>query len=505
MTLTLRGMSAGLAIALATLAASTLLLGNQRQAHAEIRTGAQINCEVVYPELNNTGSPIPHFPGDCQNPPPTPPQCSDGIDNDADGRVDYPADSGCSSAVDTTESPDPTPTPPPSCSNGIDDDGDTFTDTNDPNCHTDGDATNASSYTPAGTTEAGTLPACWNNIDDDEDGFKDFPADTGCTSATDTDETNTPSATSQCSDGLDNDSDSLTDAVDPACHTDFNAGNADSYVPSLNNEAASAPTTSQCSDGVDNDGDGLIDLTDPGCSDTSDNDETNTTTTSSGGENNSGSSGNSSGGGRRKATVFASSTTTQSTGIVLGVATDTPPVGPNESCDKYLTAFIKSGAKNDENQVRRLQYVLRDFEGAKIAVNGVYDAPTLAAVHAFQMKYAADILTPWGITESTGFTYLTTRKKVNEVYCRSTKQFSLTAAEQQTINASRVGVVSTSATPKSPTAPSNVKTATPATSSQPAPTSDAPEVKKGFWDRIFDVVKGVRPAPGSLWGKTLGQ
>lgn len=42
------------------------------------------------------------------------PQCSDGIDNDGDGYVDYPDDPGCSSAADDDESDHPTPTPPPS-------------------------------------------------------------------------------------------------------------------------------------------------------------------------------------------------------------------------------------------------------------------------------------------------------------------------------------------------------------------------------------------------------
>lgn len=52
----------------------------------------------------------------------------------------------------------------------------------------------------------------------------------------------TPTPTSstlvtQCSDGLDNDSDNRTDAADPLCHTDFNANNPASYSPALDNEA----------------------------------------------------------------------------------------------------------------------------------------------------------------------------------------------------------------------------------------------------------------------------
>src|SRR5688500_874712 len=35
----------------------------------------------------------------------SPPQCSDGIDNDGDGRTDYPSDEGCSSELDDDERP----------------------------------------------------------------------------------------------------------------------------------------------------------------------------------------------------------------------------------------------------------------------------------------------------------------------------------------------------------------------------------------------------------------
>lgn len=48
---------------------------------------------------------------DCSAPPPQP-ACSDGIDNDGDGLIDYPADPGCTSATDTDET-DPAPPPPP--------------------------------------------------------------------------------------------------------------------------------------------------------------------------------------------------------------------------------------------------------------------------------------------------------------------------------------------------------------------------------------------------------
>ncbi len=80
----------------------------------------------------------------------------------------------------------------------------------------------------------------------------------------------------QCSDGTDNDSDSLIDIADPGCHTEGDAGNDTSYDPNDNNEANSLP---QCSDLIDNDGDGKIDFGgkdgDPGCSSAQDNSENN--------------------------------------------------------------------------------------------------------------------------------------------------------------------------------------------------------------------------------------
>jgi hypothetical protein len=64
----------------------------------------------------------------------------------------------------------------------------------------------------------------------------------------------------QCSDTADNDADNAIDAADPGCHTDGDAGNGDTYVPTDDDE-----TNAQCSDGLDNDGDGAIDADDPGC------------------------------------------------------------------------------------------------------------------------------------------------------------------------------------------------------------------------------------------------
>ncbi|MEO7095714.1 MAG: hypothetical protein ABI175_20820, partial [Polyangiales bacterium] len=51
--------------------------------------------------------------------------CGDGIDNDADGKIDFPYDPGCDSAADDTEA---NPATPPVCADTMDNDADALTD-----------------------------------------------------------------------------------------------------------------------------------------------------------------------------------------------------------------------------------------------------------------------------------------------------------------------------------------------------------------------------------------
>jgi prepilin-type N-terminal cleavage/methylation domain-containing protein len=61
-----------------------------------------------------------------------------------------------------------------------------------------------------------TTAQCNDGIDNDSDGLTDFPNDPGCSSATDNSETN--AAVTECNDGIDNDSNSLVDfPADPGC------------------------------------------------------------------------------------------------------------------------------------------------------------------------------------------------------------------------------------------------------------------------------------------------
>lgn len=143
------------------------------------------------------------------------PACADGLDNDGDGRVDYPEDLGCLSPDDLEEAGE---APPPACADGV---------------------------------------------DNDEDGFKDFPADPGCASSADVDERDQRPDTRPCDDGLDNDRDGLVDLEDPGCP----------YADGPREQDPATPP--QCSNGIDDDGDGIVDFPlELGCAAAGDDDET---------------------------------------------------------------------------------------------------------------------------------------------------------------------------------------------------------------------------------------
>ena len=110
-------------------------------------------------------------------------------------------------------------------------------------------------------TTSGGPPACSDGTDNDLDGFTDYPADPGCTSAADNDETNPPPAA--CADGIDNDLDGFTDyPADPGC------------TSAADNDETNPPPAA-CADGIDNDADGFTDYpADPGCASAADTDET---------------------------------------------------------------------------------------------------------------------------------------------------------------------------------------------------------------------------------------
>lgn len=103
-------------------------------------------------------------------------------------------------------------------------------------------------------------------------------------------------------------------------------------------------------------------------------------------------------------------------------------------CQPYLTTYMRMGLANDPVEVLKLQKFLMDKEGASLTPTGVFDEATDAAVKAFQIKYAADILNPWGVPQATGFVYYTTQLKINQLYCAGQSNFALTPMQQEEID-----------------------------------------------------------------------
>lgn len=94
-------------------------------------------------------------------------QCEDGIDNDGDGAVDYPADRHCSSPQDDDEAP-----PPPQCNDGVDNDGDGLVDMSDQGCAEPNDN---SEDTLGVACPSGN---CFCGVDNDGDGEPDGSGET---------------------------------------------------------------------------------------------------------------------------------------------------------------------------------------------------------------------------------------------------------------------------------------------------------------------------------------
>jgi len=171
--------------------------------------------------------------------------CDDGADNDADALADFPSDAGCTSALDASER-DATRI----CDDDLDNDGDGVADYPfDLGCSSGVD-----------DSERDASRACDDGADNDADGIADFPLDAGCTSAADDSERE---PTRICDDGLDNDGDGAIDfPSDPGC--------------AISSDASEQEATLVCDDGVDNDGDGQTDFpADPGCASSTDDSEEN--------------------------------------------------------------------------------------------------------------------------------------------------------------------------------------------------------------------------------------
>ena len=119
----------------------------------------------------------------------------------------------------------------------------------------------------------------------------------------------------------------------------------------------------------------------------------------------------------------------------------------------YLRDYLRRDFNNDPLEVLKLQAFLVHFEGHNgVALTGVYDQATINAVNTFQMKYFNDVLEPWGHTGPTSYTYILTKKKVNEIYCQ--RAFPLTPEQINEISQFRAFLKSLESGPSTPLIPS---------------------------------------------------
>ncbi len=167
--------------------------------------------------------------------------CSDGRDNDLDGRIDC-QDTDCLMGGFCGEQVPDEPqmgieSTPELCTNGIDDDGDGQFDCGDRDCQSILELCCVNELDDA---------SCSDRIDNDGNGFADC-ADFSCRS--------NPYVTvcgreTNCSDRIDNDGDRATDCRDRDCASD---------------PACLPPQEADCTNGADDNGDGRIDCADPTC------------------------------------------------------------------------------------------------------------------------------------------------------------------------------------------------------------------------------------------------
>jgi len=101
------------------------------------------------------------------------------------------------------------------------------------------------------------------------------------------------------------------------------------------------------------------------------------------------------------------------------VTTNNNEAVPATICTPYLTENIRLGQANNPTEVNKLITFLNEKEGQSLAVDGMYDADDEAAVKQFQVKYRTAVLDIWGLSEPTGYVYITTRNKINSFYCEA--------------------------------------------------------------------------------------
>jgi hypothetical protein len=122
------------------------------------------------------------------------------------------------------------------------------------------------------------------------------------------------------------------------------------------------------------------------------------------------SGGSSSGGGHGR----SSSRNSSSVGEVLGAFTG--------NCVAFINSYLKMGLANDPEQVKNLQSFLNE-QGISVPITGFFGIITDNAVKTFQKNHKAETLAPWktvGLSDGetpTGYVFKTTKYTINNMVC----------------------------------------------------------------------------------------
>ena len=92
-------------------------------------------------------------------------------------------------------------------------------------------------------------------------------------------------------------------------------------------------------------------------------------------------------------------------------------ISSTTTCPLISTYMKLGGVENNGGEVAKLQSFLKNREELDVDVTGIFDQKTHDAVIAFQKKYLLEVMGPWDATRPSGFVYITTSKKINQLAC----------------------------------------------------------------------------------------
>ncbi len=111
---------------------------------------------------------------------------------------------------------------------------------------------------------------------------------------------------------------------------------------------------------------------------------------------------------------------------------------PTDICTPHIQALASISIQNTGNNadtVRKIQTFLNTYEKETLIVDGIYKKADVDAIKRFQVKYRAQILSPYGLTTPTGIVFRATIAKMNAVVCGeklSCPVFTLTTDKKST-------------------------------------------------------------------------